>query len=96
MDKQQAKQQTAREHEINIQTWTDKAVSRAAEKIRIYTGKGKSECELDLKYPPKNPDDQTSMEVAERFVAHFEGRGYSVQLIQRVNHLGAICRVKWD
>lgn len=80
----------------NIEAWSAKAVNRAAEKIRNYTAKGKQECELDLKYPPRNPNDETSLAVAELFVKHFEADGYAVQLIQRVNHTGAICLVKWS
>jgi len=75
--------------------WAKKAIRRANGKIALYTAQGKNECELDFKYPPRNPDDNTSAEVAEIVVSHFEHKGYSCQLVQRVNHLGAICRIKW-
>jgi len=96
MDQHDARDHMKRCRDIDIETWSSKAINRAAEKVRIYTEKGKTECELDLKYPPRNPDDNTSAEVAENLVKHFEAIGYSVQLIQRTNHIGAICRVKWS
>ena len=96
MNQMTAREEMNRMREINIKAWSDKAIHRAAEKIRVYTEKGKKECELDLKYPPRNPDDETSVAVAELFVQHFEAKGFSVQLIQRVDHLGAICVVKWS
>ena len=80
---------------LSIEAWADKAINRANGKITLYTTQGKNECELDFKYPPRNPDDKTSAEVAEIVVSHFESNGYACQLVQRVNHLGAICRIKW-
>ena len=96
MNQREARDNMGSAMEANIQAWASKAINRAAEKIRIYTEKGKSTCELDLKYPPRNPDDDTSAEVAELLVKHFEAKRYCVQMIQKVNHLGAICIVKWS
>jgi len=96
MDQKQARHKMIGERTSNVRLWTNKAINRAADKIRIYTEKGFTSCELDLKYPPRNPDDDTSAEVAEGIVVHFESIGYSCQLIQRVNHIGAICRIKWS
>jgi hypothetical protein len=96
MDQRGARKQMNVSSHKQLNEWSTRAINRAAEKIRIYTDKGKKECELDLKYPPRNPDDDISCEVAEILVVHFEAIGYSCQMIQRVNHNGAICRIKWS
>jgi hypothetical protein len=96
MDQREARDQMSTQRAIDVQAWSAKAINRATEKIRVCTGWGKKECELDLKYPPRNPDDATSSEVAELLLSHFGAKGYSVQMVDRTDHLGAICRIKWS
>jgi len=95
MNQRDAREGMIRSAALEQLEWARKAIKRANDKIALYTTQGKNECELDLKYPPRNPDDKTSVRVAEIVVIHFESNGYACQLVQRVNHLGAICRIKW-
>jgi len=75
--------------------WTRRAIKRAEKKIEKHIAKGY--CELDLKFPPSNPDDDTSEEVAHRLKKHLASEnGYRIVLHQRVNHLGVIVKIHWD
>lgn len=77
------------------QAWTNSAIDRATDKITKHVEKGR--CELDLKFPPRRPDDETSRAVAERFVAIMEAPpyDYTVNMTQRVQHIGVICEIIW-
>jgi hypothetical protein len=96
MDKNQARQQANAAKEADLQKWVGRSYNRAMEKIKTRTFKGETSCEIDLKFPPRNPDDKTSYEVAEKLVTILEQLKYSVQAVQRTNHTGAICRISWE
>jgi hypothetical protein len=96
MNANEAKALREKEHSANINAWAVRAIARADEKIRLYAAKGKGSCDVDLKFPPDRPNDETSEEVAtevKRILA--EERGFTVRIRQKINHDGAILEIIW-
>jgi len=75
--------------------WTRRVINRAEDKIEKHVADG--HCELDLKFPPSKPNDDTSQEVAHRLRTHLASQdGYDVVLHQKKGHLGVIVKISWS
>jgi len=96
MNADKAKKIQEQAFEEILKGWTTKALARAEQKIFAYSKNSKSECEIDLKFPPDKPNDKTSEKVAKRLKKILADElGFDVRIIQRVNHNGAICQIIW-
>ena len=97
MNADQAKIGGIKAEESQLCEWATKVLDRANKKIQIYSARGKDNCELDLKFPPRKPNDKTSEAVAKRVKSILANeRNFDVRIVQRINHDGAIIRILWD
>ena len=96
MNAKEAKELREKEHEANIVAWSVRALARVDEKVRVYAGKGLNSCEVDLKFPPDRPDDETSEEVAKAVKTVLtDERGFTVRIRQKIGHDGAVLEIIW-
>ena len=96
MNSSQAKTEKRSASARMYDAWHCKAMIRAQDKIRKYTALGKDQCEIDLKFPTKKPDDHISLKVAERLCKDLQvNQGFTTRIISRIHHIGAIVRIEF-